>query len=217
MQESPRKGPENVPMVQNIPRFLKALPSHPRSRPDRPSELPKAAWKTAPKILKVSYLPKAVGLLLLLPLVARAAPSWKPYTNPEQTFSVNFPGKPRVTRTQTSSPLGRVETVVYSSAHARGNCSVACTQLPAAAVQFASGQVMSDAKAGLLQDAGARELSWVDLANGGKELAYQNPTQQGWCQFYLVGNRLYVLDARMKPKTDRNQWVVPFFASFRGN
>lgn len=162
-------------------------------------------------------LQKTLKLLLLLSLIARAAPAWKPYSNPERTFSVNFPGKPQVTRSQTSSPLGRVETVIYASSHAKGTCSVACTQLPAAAVQFASGQVMSDAKEGLLRDAGAQELGWADLGNGGKELTYRSRTHQGWCQFYLVGNRLYVLDARMKPKTDRNQWVTPFFASFRGN
>lgn len=162
-------------------------------------------------------LQKTLGMLLLLSLLALAAPTWKPYTNPERSFSVNLPGKPQINRTQVSSPLGRVETLVYSSSHSRGSCSVACTQLPAAAVQFASSKVLSDAKEGLLRDAGAQEVSWIDLPNGGKELAYQNRTQQGWCQFYLVGNRLYLLDARMKPKTDRNQWVVPFFASFRGN
>jgi hypothetical protein len=155
---------------------------------------------------------KLLGLWLLT-LVAGAAPAWKEFRSTEGAFRGVFPGAPRVSHSQTSTPLGAVDTKVYASTSPKGSYAVAVTELPGAAVKFASDKVINDARAEILKDARAVELSWTEV-NGGRELAYQSAQWRGWCQFFLVGNRLYVLDARMKPGLSRTAWVLPFFARF---
>lgn len=145
--------------------------------------------------------------------VALAAPAWKPFRSLPAHFSGVFPSAPRVTQSQTDSPIGAVTTQIFTSTAKVGSYSVAYTELPGAAVRFAADKVVSDARDGILQDAGAQQQSWSQV-NGGYELAYRAPKQQGWSQIFLVGNRLYVLDARLKPGTDKGQWVMPFFAKF---
>lgn len=152
-------------------------------------------------------------LVLFLGAVALAAPPWKPFTSVQAHFSGVFPGPPKVTRSQTESPIGAVVTQIFTASAAMGSYSVAYTELPGAAVRFASDKIISDTRAGILQDAGAQQQSWTSV-NGGYELAYRAPKKQGWSQIFLVGNRLYVLDARVKPGTDKGQWVTPFFAKF---
>ena len=147
-------------------------------------------------------------LFLVLTGVVLAAPGWKPFTSAQAHFSGVFPGAPRATQSQTDSPIGAVTTLIFSS----GGYSVAYTELPGAAVRFAADKVVNDARAGILQDAGAQQQSWTPI-NGGHELAYRSVKNQGWSQIYLVGNRLYVLDARVKLGTDKGR-VMPFFAKF---
>lgn len=148
----------------------------------------------------------------MLGALALAAPVWKPYNYPPARFSTVFPGPPKISTSQTDSPIGSVTTLVYTSTTSLGSFSVACTELPGAAVRFASDKVVSDARDGILQDAGAQQLSWSPL-NGGYELAYRAPKKLGWSQIFLVSNRLYVLDARVKNGTSRGQ-ILPFFAKF---
>ncbi|MBX3169459.1 MAG: hypothetical protein KF760_18810 [Candidatus Eremiobacteraeota bacterium] len=152
-------------------------------------------------------------LVLSVWALGLAAPAWKPFSSPQGHFSAVFPGAPKASSSQTDSPIGAVVTQVFTSTVAVGSYSVACTELPGAAVRFASDQIISDTRQGILQDAGAQQQSWAPL-NGGYELAYRSPQKQGWSQIFLVGNRLYVLDARLKPGIDKRQWVTPFFAKF---
>ncbi|MFN8609016.1 MAG: hypothetical protein U0931_15890 [Vulcanimicrobiota bacterium] len=151
-------------------------------------------------------------LVLLMSALAVAALAWKPYNYPPAHFSTVFPGPPKISTSQTDSPIGAVTTTVYTSTVATGSFSVAYTELPGAAVRFASDRVVSDARDGILQDARAQQVSWNPL-NGGYELAYRAPKKQGWSQIFLVSNRLYVLDARVKLGTDKGQ-IIPFFAKF---
>lgn len=152
-------------------------------------------------------------LVLWLGASALAAPSWKPFASAQAHFSGVFPGAPKATSSQTESPIGAVTTQIFTSTVAVGTYSVACTDLPGAAVRFASQKVLEDTRDAILQDAGAQQQSWVSQ-NGGYELAYRSPKKQGWSQIFLVGNRLYVLDARVNPGTDKRQWVTPFFGKF---
>ncbi|MBS2036547.1 hypothetical protein JST97_16260 [bacterium] len=151
-------------------------------------------------------------LALLLVWSALAAPAWKPYSFPSAHYTTVFPAPPKISTSQTDSPIGAVTTVVYTSTFASGSFSVAYTELPGAAVRFASDRIVTDARDGILQDAGAQQVSWTPL-NGGYELAYRSPRRQGWSQIFLVSNRLYVLDARVKPGTGKGQ-ILPFFAKF---
>ena len=155
-------------------------------------------------------------VLVLLSSVALAAPAWKVFQSPQGRFSAVFPAPPKVTQSTTDSPIGAVVTQIYTSSASSGSYSVATTELPGAAVRFASDKVVSDARDGILQDAGAQQQSWTQI-EGGWELAYRSPKKQGWSQIYLVGNRLFVLDVRVKPGTDKRQWVTPFFAKFAAN
>jgi len=154
-------------------------------------------------------------LILVLSVVAAAlaAPAWKPFRSAQAHFSGVFPSAPKASQSQTDSPIGAVTTQIFTSQAPVGSYSVAYTELPGAAVRFASDKVVSDAREGILQDAGAQQQSWTPI-NGGYELGYASPKKQGWSQIFLVGNRLYILDARVKPGTDKGRWVLPFFAKF---
>ena len=156
---------------------------------------------------------RAFVLALLLGALAVAAPAWRPFQSTPAHFSTVFPGAPKASSSQTDSPIGAVTTLIYTSTVSWGSYSVAYTELPGAAVRFASDKVVNDAREGILQDAGAQQQSWVPIP-GGNELSYRTPQKQGWSQIVLVGNRLYVLDARVKVGTDKGQWVGPFFAKF---
>ena len=156
---------------------------------------------------------RAFALLLLFVAIGAAAPLWRPFSSSPAHFSTVFPGPPKASSSQTESPIGSVTTQIYTSTVAWGSYSVAYTELPGAAVRFASEKVVQDARQGILDDAGARQQSWLPIA-GGNELSYRAPKKQGWSQILLVGNRLYVLDVRVKPGTDKGQWVDPFFAKF---
>ena len=152
-------------------------------------------------------------LALLLSALAAAAPVWKAFKSGPAHFVTVFPSIPQARSSQTDSPIGAVTTEIYTSTVAWGSYSVAYTELPGAAVRFAPDKVIQDAREGILQDAGAQQQSWVPI-NGGNELTYRAGPKQGWSQIFLVGNRLYVLDARVKVGTDRGRWVLPFFAKF---
>ena len=147
-------------------------------------------------------------LALVLSGWALAAPGWKPFSSARAHFSGVFPAVPKATQSQTDSPIGAVTTLIFSS----GGYSVAYTELPGAAVRFAADKVVSDARDAILQDAGAQQQSWIPV-NGGNELAYRSAKNQGWSQIFLVGNRLYVLDARVKLGMDQGR-VMPFCAKF---
>lgn len=150
---------------------------------------------------------------MLLGAAAAAAPVWRPFSSPQAQFSAVFPSAPKASSSQTDSPIGAVTTQIYTSSVAWGSYSVAYTELPGAAVRFASDRVVQDAREAILQDAGAQQQSWVPVARG-NELSYRTPKKQGWSQILLVGNRLYVLDVRVKVGIDKGQWVAPFFAKF---
>lgn len=146
--------------------------------------------------------------------LAVAAPPWKPFRSFEGGFSIVFPGNPKASQSQTNTPLGAVTTKVFSASSGPAAYAVAFTELPGAAVKFAAAQVVSDAREGVLKDAGAEQTAWTELPKGGHELAYQSARYQGWCQFFLIGNRLYVVDARLKKGASRIQYADPFLCKF---
>lgn len=156
---------------------------------------------------------RAFVLAVLLAGAAGGAPVWKAFKSGPAHFSTVFPSTPKASSSQTDSPIGAVTTQIYTSTVAWGSYSVAYTELPGAAVRFASDKVINEAREGILQDAGAQQQDWVPIT-GGNELTYRAAKKQGWSQIFLVGNRLYVLDARVKVGTDKGQWVMPFFAKF---
>jgi hypothetical protein len=145
--------------------------------------------------------------------VAAAAPAWRPFSSSQAHFSGVFPSTPQATQSQTDSPIGAVVTQVFTSTVPVGSYSVASTELPGAAVQFAPDEVIEDARNGILRDAGAQQQGWTQV-NGGHELVYRADKKQGWSQIFLVSNRLYVLDVRLKLGMDKSRWVTPFFARF---
>lgn len=151
-------------------------------------------------------------LLLLFGNLALSSPDWKDYSNSEAHFSTVFPAQPQLSVTQTDSPIGAVTTQIFSCKAITGNFSVAYTELPEIAVSFASNTVYENARKGILQDAQADETSWTPLKHG-YELAYHNSKQQGWSQILILGNNLYVLDARVDLSLAREQ-VKPFFEKF---
>lgn len=156
---------------------------------------------------------RILPLLLLLTCLCVATPLWQAHTSPEGHFRGVFPDLPAASRFQNNSVLGTVTTTILSSSNQLGDYSIACTELPPLAARLARSRVISDAKREVLNDARATEKGWESI-NGGHQLTYQSPQREGWSQFFLVGNRLYVLDARLAVGSDRVSLVTPFFAQF---
>ncbi len=151
--------------------------------------------------------------VMLVTSTVCADPIWKPHQSSEGAFQGVFPGPTAESQMTQDSLLGTVSTTILSSSNSLGDYSIACTELPAVAVRLSSRMVISDARKGVLQDAQATEKSWKPFP-GGYQLNYRSAHREGWSQILLVGNRLYVLDARLQPGSDQGSLVKPFFAHF---
>ena len=152
-------------------------------------------------------------LLWLLTAGVWAQPAWKAFRSPGSGFSGVFPFAPKASQRQTETPLGAVTTRIYSSSAGAASYAVAVTDLPGAAVKFASDRVIADAKEGVLKDAQARQIGWTEIAQG-HELTYRSAQNQGWCRILLIDQRLYVVDARVSKGAAKKQWVDPFLSRF---
>ena len=157
---------------------------------------------------------RTILMWTLLNLAAWCVPGWSAFQAPN--FSAQFPGAPELSQSQQDTLMGKVKTSVYSSTQEESTYTVASTEIPSAALLFASGQVVEDAKAALLADCSGQAIQWQAQSrySGGRELSYRFPEGQGKAQFFLLGGRLYVLDFRNKGTADWKT-AAHFFDSFQ--
>jgi len=141
---------------------------------------------------------------------AHAAPLWFTFRSPDGSFRIDFPAAPKRSQGLTRTPLGNVDTSIYSCTEKGRTFAVTCSgELPGAATKFSSSEMIENAKNKLVTEAGAREVSW-----NGLELSYRYAKCQGLAKIFLVENRLFVLDAKSAPGQAGADWARPFFSSF---
>jgi hypothetical protein len=146
---------------------------------------------------------------------AKEAP-WVTVSPATAGFTVKMPAPPKLSRSNSKTPLGEVTTQLYTCSRPWGSYTLTYTDLPGMAVTFALDRVFEDARSEVLKDAQARQLSYTDSTQfEGKDLSYVNERIQGWTGFYLMGDRLYVADVRVKKGSPKQKYVDPFFASLR--
>jgi len=142
-------------------------------------------------------------------------PTWQTYTSP--AFTTQFPGTPQTSTQSNPSPVGQVNTNLFTCPASYGTFTVTYTDLPSIAASFAQGKCFDGARDGLLQDAKAQLVSYTDWQSqnrdDAKDLVYKSATVQGHAWLIMVGSRMYVCDARVKTGTPP-AWVDPFFKSF---
>ncbi|WP_309386610.1 hypothetical protein [Cerasicoccus frondis] len=150
------------------------------------------------------------SFVVLAPCVFCAAAAFADDMN-WQTVSVNnnkvtleMPGKPTETTESSSSIVGSVDTQIYKVIVADdGNVTIACSDLPGAALFFAGKDtIFGNAKGKFLSGAYGKELSWDPITYegiDGMKLMFQTPPMNGKpgydgeAQFFLVGDYLYVI------------------------
>jgi hypothetical protein len=145
------------------------------------------------KILGTSIL---AASLLLSPLVATAN-NWTEFRSPDG-FTVSLPGQPKMTTSDDGTPVGKVHTNVYFVHTGKADYTVAVTTIPGLAMFLGGGRVYSEARKQFLKTNTATEVSFGPSTFAGhkcKELVYTNDSSEGRCEMFMVGHRLYCVDA----------------------
>lgn len=161
--------------------------------------------------------------ILAAPLPGLAA-DWVPFQSQDGKFAVQMPTQPSEDTETTSSLVGNVVDSTFSSTSGDESFSVTYTDLPALAVAFGgSGTIYSNAAGSLLKDVLGKQSSFNDATvagQSGKELDYTAPARSGEppmvgkARMFLVGNRLYVVNATV-PASGSEADMDRFFSSFR--
>jgi len=169
------------------------------------------------------FLALAAGTWLLGWQAVEAKPAaWLKHQDKAGRFVASFPVKPTQKRQTDSSPVGEVVTVIVAAQQNGNSFAVTYSDLPKAATMFGIKEVFENTKNSLLEDAGGNALSWTDISQfgPGKELRYETTSASGVAQVYLVGQRLYVADAKIawtkksNPKKASDLELNNFFANF---
>jgi len=125
---------------------------------------------------------------------------WTEYAPEGGGFRILLPATPKVTTSDQGTIVGKIHEHLATAQTDSGTFSIEYQTLPAAAVSLGGKErILNDAKAGLLDDANAGELSWTpeSMPNAtAMVLAYSGSGTKGGAKFVLVDDRLYVMDAR---------------------
>ena len=166
----------------------------------------------------------ALVLVLLAAAPASAQAGWVPFTSKEARFSVEMPTQPKATTMTTSSFIGTVTNEIFTSWEGDEKYTVDHSQIPRFALDFAGADtVYAHASAALLKQTWSKQTSFTDVTvNGrqGKQLLYDTPPVpgkpeiKGIANLFLVGDRLYVIDAAV-PAGESEADAQRFLASVR--
>lgn len=157
--------------------------------------------------------PTGILLLALAGIVAagdtpaerRSGPAWKTFRSSAGGFRMVVPGAPKRTLTRHVSFIGTITDHIFVATDGEQVFTLDYSDLPGFAVDFAGADTIYDhAKGALLSQTCSRTVSFQDFTqNGmsGKDLVYETPPtpgkpkRYGQARFFLVGHRLYVIDA----------------------
>jgi hypothetical protein len=179
------------------------------------------------RLALVVFLFAAGSIFLLSSRAASAehtAPSWLSFKSEAGRFSVEMPRKPEQTQQQNKSLIGTITVHLFLSREPNGEYTVSYSDLPGFAVKFAGTNTIYDhAKGALLLETLGKEQRYEDVTLAGKHgkfLLYDMPDPQrnvdlrGEAYFFLVGKRLYVIDANV-PAGEIRTDARHFLSSFR--
>jgi hypothetical protein len=160
----------------------------------------------------------------LCPTPISAQQPWVSFASKEARFSVEMPTQPKESTMTTSSFIGNVTNEIFTSWEGDEKFTVDHSQIPRFALDFAGADtIYAHASAALLKQTWSKQLSLSDASvNGrqGKQLVYDTPAVpgkpevHGIANLFLVGDRLYVIDA-IVPAGDAEADAKRFLASVR--
>jgi hypothetical protein len=166
----------------------------------------------------------ALVLTFLAAAPASAQAKWVSFTSKQARFSVEMPTQPKASTTTTSSSIGTVTNEIFTSWEGDEKFTVDHSQIPRFALDFAGADTIYDhASAALLKQTWSKQTSFADVTvNGrqGKQLVYDTPPVpgkpeiKGLANLFLVGDRLYVIDAAV-PAGESEADAQRFLASVR--
>lgn len=152
-------------------------------------------------------------------LVSAGALSWKPFISKQGRFSIMMPGKPAFTSKTSQSPVGEIGENLYCFENGIITVSAQFTDLPGLAAIFGGwGRIYRESRKAFLAEVGGDEISARNViidAYRGKELIYRTSTDYGKVRFYLVGKRLYVLQASVPHQEGDRAMIDYFLESFQ--
>ncbi len=164
------------------------------------------------------------ALALLAAAPASAQEKWVSFASEQARFSIDMPTQPKATTTTTSSFIGNVTNEMFTSWEGDEKFTVDHSQIPRFALDFAGADTIYDhASAALLKQTWSKQVSFGDVTvNGrqGKQLVYDTPPVpgkpeiKGLANLFLVGDRLYVIDAAV-PAGESEADAQRFLASVR--
>lgn len=166
----------------------------------------------------------ALALALLFAAPTSGQEKWVPFASKQARFSIEMPTQPKATTTTTSSFIGTVTNEIFTSWEGDEKFTVDHSQIPRFALDFAGADTIYDhASAALLKQTWSKQTSFADVTvNGhqGKQLVYDTPPVpgkpeiKGLANLFLVGDRLYVIDAAV-PAGESEADAQRFLASVR--
>lgn len=169
-----------------------------------------------------------VLLVLLLGLAsvpALAAQEWTPFQSGDGRFQVLVPQAPGHRTLVTETPIGSITNHVFLARSAMGSFTISYSDLPAVGIAFKGGAegIYDEAAAALLEGLQGTSTSQKRVKHAGRnarDLTYTAPGTpesgplQGRARMYLVGKRLYVVDAVIRSTGDASE-LPRFLDSFQ--
>jgi len=167
--------------------------------------------------------------LVLLASSLCAAPTsaqqpWVTFASKEARFSIEMPTQPKPSTMTTESFIGKVTNEIFTSWEGNEKFTVDHSKIPDFALRFAGADtIYGHASAALLKQTWSKQVALSDVSvNGrqGKQLVYDTPPvpgkpeMHGIANLFLVGDRLYVIDATV-PVGDSEVDAERFLASVR--
>ena len=157
---------------------------------------------------------------------SHAKEDWITFNSPEGKFSVEVPSQPEKSKTEITSFIGTVTNHIFVIWSGNEKFTVDYSDLPGFAVAFAGANTIIDhAKGAMAKETLAKVQSFTDVTVGkykGKKFVFDMPPMKGKpamhavAYFFLVGDRLYVIDAEV-PKGDGEERADRFLASINFN
>ena len=147
---------------------------------------------------------------------------WVTFKSPEGKFSVEVPAPPKQHKTEAQSFIGTVTNHIFVIWDDNEKFTVDYSDLPGFAVDFAGADTIIDhAKGAMAKETLAKVISFEDVTVGkytGKKFVFDMPPMKGKpamhavAYFFLVGDRLYVIDAEV-PKGEGEDRADRFLES----
>ncbi|MFP8874356.1 MAG: hypothetical protein VCB42_07470 [Myxococcota bacterium] len=163
---------------------------------------------------------------LLAVASSHAGEDWITFNSPEGKFSVEVPSQPKQSKTKMTSFIGTVTNHIFVIWSGDEKFTVDYSDLPGFAVAFAGADTIIDhAKSAMAKQTLAKVQSFTDVTVGkykGKKFIFDMPPMKGKpamhavAYFFLVGHRLYVIDAEV-PRGDGEERADRFLDSISFN